>query len=84
MKRMVIILLLIPGCLCILNAIDPPDHIIQDTLNNDTLSRTDLLIEEISNEALFQTDTLSFQKKLQVVGIPVVFYTPETSFGLGG
>jgi hypothetical protein len=34
-------------------------------------------------EHLFQTDTLQVNKKIQVLGLPVVFYTPETSFGGG-
>lgn len=35
-------------------------------------------------EHLFQTDTLRLNKRVQIVGLPVVFYTPETSFGGGG
>ncbi len=35
-------------------------------------------------EHLFQTDTLRASKRVQFLGLPVVFYTPETSFGGGG
>ena len=35
-------------------------------------------------EHLFQTDTVRVNKKVQFLGLPVVFYTPETSFGAGG
>ena len=35
------------------------------------------------DESFYQTDTLKV-KKIQLVGLPVVFYTPETSFGFGG
>ena len=35
-------------------------------------------------EHLFQTDTMRIDKQVQVLGLPVVFYTPETSFGAGG
>lgn len=33
---------------------------------------------------LLQSDTITVVKKIQAVGLPVVFYTPETEFGLGG
>lgn len=35
-------------------------------------------------EHLFISDTLNLKKNVQVLGLPVVFYTPETSFGFGG
>lgn len=35
-------------------------------------------------ERLMKTDTLLIKKKIQLLGIPVVFYTPETNFGFGG
>ncbi len=35
-------------------------------------------------EHLFQTDTLRASKQVQVLGLPVIFYTPETRFGAGG
>jgi outer membrane protein assembly factor BamA len=31
-----------------------------------------------------QTDTVNVYQGTRIVGIPVVFYTPETSFGIGG
>ena len=31
-----------------------------------------------------QTDTLEVIKKTQIVGLPIMFYTPETAFGVGG
>ncbi len=33
--------------------------------------------------AILQTDTLTVLKRTDIVGIPVLFYTPETSFGFG-
>ena len=35
-------------------------------------------------EHLFRTDTLEVNKKVQIIGLPLLFYTPETSFGGGG
>ncbi len=35
-------------------------------------------------EHLFQTDTFRVNKRVQILGLPIVFYTPETSFGGGG
>lgn len=35
-------------------------------------------------EHLFVTDTVRKDKKVQVIGLPLLFYTPETSFGGGG
>ncbi len=34
-------------------------------------------------EHLFRTDTVQFIKDVQVLGLPLLFYTPETSFGAG-
>ncbi|MBB6461207.1 BamA/TamA family outer membrane protein [Flammeovirga kamogawensis] len=31
-----------------------------------------------------KTDTLSLSKSTQIIGLPIVFYTPETNFGIGG
>lgn len=36
------------------------------------------------SDALIKSDTIKVIKRVQVVGLPVVFYTPETSFGFGG
>jgi len=33
--------------------------------------------------SLFKFDTLKVRKKFQIVGLPIVFYTPETSVGFG-
>jgi len=30
-----------------------------------------------------ETDTISIRKKIQLLGVPLVFYTPETNFGFG-
>ncbi len=30
-----------------------------------------------------ETDTISIHKKIQLLGVPLVFYTPETDFGFG-
>lgn len=37
--------------------------------------------EEIS---IYQTDTLIIRKNIELIGIPLVFYSPETQFGFGG
>ena len=42
------------------------------------------VLAQEDKEQLFQTDTISVTKRVQVLGLPVVFYTPETSFGAGG
>lgn len=39
--------------------------------------------QEVNKDA-FRTDTVGKKKKLQIIGLPVVFYTPETQFGFGG
>ena len=49
-----------------------------------TLSLVGKSMCQEDKEHLFQTDTLKVNKKIQVLGLPVVFYTPETSFGGGG
>ncbi len=33
---------------------------------------------------VFKTDTIAKNKNYQLIGIPIVFYTPETNFGFGG
>ena len=40
--------------------------------------------QEPGEEAIIQTDTLRKEKNIQIVGLPVAFYTPETEFGFGG
>ena len=40
--------------------------------------------QDRDDEAIIKTDTLRKQKKLQIVALPIVFYTPETKFGFGG
>ena len=45
---------------------------------------TDVLLAQVDKKRLLQTDTISLVKKVQVIGLPVVFYTPETSVGIGG
>ncbi len=42
------------------------------------------VLAQEDKEQLFQTDTISVTKRVQDLGLPVVFYTPETSFGAGG
>ncbi len=32
----------------------------------------------------FKTDTIAKNKNYQLIGVPIVFYTPETNFGFGG
>lgn len=33
---------------------------------------------------VFKTDTIAKNKNYQLIGIPIIFYTPETNFGFGG
>jgi len=35
------------------------------------------------NDPIIETDTLNVKKKVQVIGIPILYYTPETSLGFG-
>ena len=42
------------------------------------------LVAQDRSEEYFKTDTLAPSKNVQLLGIPVVFYTPETEFGFGG
>ncbi len=44
------------------------------------LSVTQLLSQE--EESFLRTDTLG-KKKIQVIALPIIFFTPETSFGFG-
>jgi outer membrane protein assembly factor BamA len=41
------------------------------------------LLAQEDDQALVQSDTLSITKGTQVIGVPILFYTPETDFGLG-
>lgn len=34
--------------------------------------------------SVYQTDTLLIRKNIELIGIPLVFYSPETQFGFGG
>lgn len=34
--------------------------------------------------SVYQTDTLLIRKNIELIGIPLVFYSPETQFGIGG
>lgn len=34
--------------------------------------------------SIYQTDTLLIRKNIELIGIPLVFYSPETQFGFGG
>ncbi len=43
-----------------------------------------LTAQEGSGGRLYQTDTVRIQQAVQFVGVPIVFYTPETQFGFGG
>ena len=43
-----------------------------------------LYSQERGKEAIFKTDTIRRTKKIQIVGLPLVFYTPETELGFGG
>ncbi len=43
-----------------------------------------LVAQQTSDEAIFKTDTLRTEKKIQLIGLPIAFYTPETEFGFGG
>ncbi|QCX00614.1 hypothetical protein FGM00_11055 [Aggregatimonas sangjinii] len=35
-------------------------------------------------EGFIQTDTIGKQKNIKLVALPIMFYTPETKFGIGG
>lgn len=37
-----------------------------------------------SSNNILNSDTLNVKKKVQLIGIPILYYTPETSLGLGG
>ena len=43
-----------------------------------------LMAQEPGEEAIIKSDTLRKEKNIQIVGLPVAFYTPETEFGFGG
>ncbi|WP_281613939.1 BamA/TamA family outer membrane protein [Flammeovirga sp. SubArs3] len=40
--------------------------------------------ENKEEKFLIETDTLNLTKSTQIIGLPIIFYTPETSFGAGG
>lgn len=40
--------------------------------------------QEKGEDVIFKTDTLRQDRKIQVLGLPIVFYTPETELGFGG
>ena len=40
--------------------------------------------QDRGQEPIIKSDTLRKEKKLQIIAIPVAFYTPETKFGFGG
>ncbi|MGI9546960.1 MAG: BamA/TamA family outer membrane protein [Flavobacteriaceae bacterium] len=42
------------------------------------------MYSQVEEEAFMATDTIKTNKKIQLIGLPVVFYTPETEFGFGG
>ncbi len=42
------------------------------------------LAQERTQDPIVKSDTLRKEKKLQIIAIPVAFYTPETEFGFGG
>ena len=42
------------------------------------------LFAQKTEEAFYQTDTLRKLKSMRVIGLPVIFYTPETQLGIGG
>ncbi len=42
------------------------------------------LIAQVDDTPIIQSDTIRIVKKTQVIGLPLIFYTPETSFGFGG
>jgi hypothetical protein len=37
-----------------------------------------------NKDGIIKSDTINKNKKIQLVAFPIVFYTPETSFGFGG
>lgn len=42
------------------------------------------LLAQNKEDAFIQSDTLEVVKSTQIIGLPILFYTPETSFGFGG
>jgi outer membrane protein assembly factor BamA len=36
-----------------------------------------------ADDAIVKTDTIGSDKKLQIIGLPLIFYTPETELGFG-
>jgi outer membrane protein assembly factor BamA len=42
------------------------------------------VLAQEDKEHVFHSDTIRVNKRVQVLGLPVVFYTPESSFGVGG
>ena len=42
-----------------------------------------LAMGQEDKEHLFRTDTVEFIRDVQILGLPLLFYTPETSFGAG-
>ncbi len=43
-----------------------------------------LAAQEGGTGRLYESDTVKIQRAVQFVGVPIVFYTPETQFGFGG
>ncbi len=43
-----------------------------------------LLVSQKTEDPFFKTDTLDIKQKVRIMGLPIVFYTPETKFGIGG
>ncbi|PWJ40138.1 BamA/TamA family outer membrane protein [Sediminitomix flava] len=42
------------------------------------------IINEDQNSSYATTDTVTIQKNVQLIGVPIVFYSPETTLALGG
>ena len=42
------------------------------------------LAQKRKDQNSYQSDTLKLAKAVDIIGVPIVFYTPESSFGFGG
>ena len=42
------------------------------------------LIAQDEDKPFIQSDTITVISKTQIIGLPIIFYTPETTFGFGG
>lgn len=72
-------------CLFQLNifAQDKETKIPNDTLKSDTTKNISIKNDSIKRDSI-KVDTLKKEKKLSIVSLPLLYYTPETSVAFGG